>query len=251
MRSSSLEPISPGLSVYVSPQHRFSTDTILLARFSSPKKGQLCADFGTGCGAIPIIWCAEGRLQHAYGVELQEDACLLFSQSIAYNHLEEKLTCIPGDLQQLQQDSRLRELDLIACNPPYKPVGTGILCQEKSHNTARHEGACTLEDVCAAAAAALKFGGRLCICQRPERLCDALNIFRTYGLEPKRLRLVQQRPGKQPFLFLLEGRKGGRPYLQVEPVLMVENGNQYSAEMMEIYGDYKSSPLLSGGTCHE
>lgn len=58
---------------------------------------------------------------------------------------------------------------------------------------ARHECTCTLEDVAKAGRDVLRFGGRLCLCQRPERLADAMNVFRSYGLEPKRLRLVQQR----------------------------------------------------------
>lgn len=251
MKTSSLEPISPSLSLFVSSVHRFSTDTILLARFSMPKKGEVCADFGTGCGAIPMIWCKEDKLRHAYGVEIQTDACELFEHSIAYNKLSDKLTCVQADLRTLRKDLRFRELNLITCNPPYKPVGTGIPCETDGHNTARHETSCTLDDVCSAAALALRFGGRLCICQRPERLCDAIAAFRAHGIEPKRLRFVQQRPGKQPFLFLLEGKKGAKPYLLTEPVLMVEENGQYSEEMMEIYGDYKQSPELSGGNKHE
>jgi tRNA1Val (adenine37-N6)-methyltransferase len=247
MTTDTLEPISRNHCLFVSPVHRFSTDTILLAHFAQPKKQDKCADLGTGCGAIPMLWYARGTLRQAYGVEIQADACALFSKSIAYNHAEDKLVCVQADLRQLRTDSRFRELDLIVCNPPYKPTGTGIPCQLDSLNTARHEQNCTLEDVCSVASFALRFGGRFCICQRPERLCDVIDAFRANGLEPKRLRLVQQRPGKQPFLFLLEGRKGGKPYLKTEPVLMVEDGNKYSDEMMDIYGDYKSSPLLSGG----
>ena len=67
-----------------------------------------------------------------------------------------------------------------------------------------------------------------------------MTLFRQKGLEPKRLRLVQQRPGKAPFLFLLEGRRGGKPGLTVEPVLLIEGeGGGLSREMEEIYGNYR------------
>ena len=65
-------------------------------------------------------------------------------------------------------------------------------------------------------------------------------IFRQYGLEPKRLRLVQQRTSKAPFLFFLEGRRGGKPGLTVEPVLLIEDETGgISREMEEIYGEYR------------
>ena len=33
-----------------------------------------------------------------------------------------------------------------------------------------------------------------------------------------------------------EGRKGGKPFLTVEPVLFVEEGGRFSEEMMAVYG---------------
>ena len=66
-------------------------------------------------------------------------------------------------------------------------------------------------------------------------------IFREYGLEPKKLRLVQQRQNSAPMLFLLEARRGGKPGLQILPTLLVEDENgAFSKEMLEIYGEYKT-----------
>ena len=77
------------------------------------------------------------------------------------------------------------------------------------------------------------------MCQRPERLTDVLCSMRKNDLEPKRLRLVQQREGKPPKLFLIEGRRGGkRGGLVVEPTLYIE-----SDEMIKIYGSYKEAYL--------
>ena len=65
--------------------------------------------------------------------------------------------------------------------------------------------------------------------------------FRENGVEPKRLRLVEQRQGSAPMLFLLEGRRGGRPGLEILPTLRIEAaGGVFSPEMLEIYGDYKT-----------
>ena len=110
---------------------------------------------------------------------------------------------------------------------------------------ARHETECTLDDICQAASKLLQFGGRFCVCQRPERLPDVMESMRRFDLEPKTLRLVQQRLDKQPKLFLLEGRKGGkRGYMETMPTLFIEDGSgDFSDEMMKIYGNYKSAEV--------
>jgi tRNA1Val (adenine37-N6)-methyltransferase len=236
-----LEPISKDKYIYVSDKHKFSTDTILLADFSMPKAGAICADLGTGCGMIPLLWCIRSKMQKAYGIEIQEDGANMARKSVKLNGFDEKLEIICGDIRNIKNDS-LRDIDIISCNPPYKPLGTGIRCSDEVRDTARHEFSCTIDDVCAAANKMLRYGGKLCICHRPERLCDIMYTFRNNGIEPKRLRFVQQRDEKQPFLFLLEGRKGGKPYLNCEPVLFIEKDGTYSKKMLEIYGDYKPAP---------
>jgi tRNA1(Val) A37 N6-methylase TrmN6 len=54
-------------------------------------------------------------------------------------------------------------------------------------------------------------------------------------LEPKRLRFVQQRPDTPPWLFLLEGRRGGKPFLQVDAPLIIEGEGGFSPELLRIY----------------
>lgn len=240
-----LEPLSPSISVFVSQTHRFNTDTILLAHFAAPKRGEKCADFGTGCGAIPLIWLARYEPAQICGVEIQPDACELVRQSAEHCGVADRLRVLNLDLRQLDQtkprDPWLENCDLISCNPPYKAQGTGIENPEQGKRMARHEEACTMEDVARAAASCLRYGGRLCLCQRPERLTDILTTLCANGLEPKRLRFVQAREGKAPKLFLLQARKNGQPGgLLVEPPLILHNEDgTFTREMLEIYGNYK------------
>lgn len=133
----------------------------------------------------------------------------------------------------------------------YKPQKIyAVEIQEKAHeqlkvskndseavSIARHEMLCTIDDVCRCAKKNLKFGGRLCICNRPERLCDIMTAMRANGIEPKRLRTVHKNPECPPWLILVEGKKGGKPFVQIEKPLYVrsaDGGN--SAEMKRIYG---------------
>lgn len=236
-----LEPLSKSVSVITGNGYFFSTDTILLAWFSMPKKGETCVDFGTGCGTIPLLWCARSRPHSVFAVEIQPEACCMARRSAEYNGLQDVMHVAECDIREAHQKGQVPYgLDLVACNPPYKAAGSGVVSTAKGDRIARHETVCGFAEIAAAAAGSLRWGGRFCCCMRPERLCETLEVLHKTGLEPKRLRFVQQREGAAPFLFLLQASRGGKPGIRVEPVLMIENGRgSLSEEMLNIYGDYK------------
>ncbi len=236
-----IEPLGAGVQIIVSDEHKFWTDTVLLAAFASPKKHEKACELGSGCGAIPLIWSRGDGPRTTDAVEIQENACSMLSRSIEMNSLTDRLKVINSDLRCLKGIMTYGSYDLVVCNPPYKAKGAGIESSDPSQLTARFETECTLDDITSAAAELLKYSGRLCMCQRPERLSDVISSMRSSGIEPKRLRFVQQRPSKAPKLFLIEGKRGGRPGgLVAEPVLFIENASGgFSEEMLEIYGEYK------------
>lgn len=234
------EPLGGSCRVLVTAEHGFTTDTLLLAHFSLPKKGERCADFGTGCGTIPLRWKLRGNPGEILAVELQEAAAELARQSVLENGFSKTIRVIRGDLREYQKILPHQGLQLAACNPPYYPVGRGAL-GEGARSTARHGETLTLSELARAARYSLAWGGRLCVCLPAERLTDALETFRQNELEPKRLRLVQSTPEKAPYLFLLESRRGGKPGLAVEPTLILTDGEgKFTREMQEIYGGEES-----------
>ena len=87
----------------------------------------------------------------------------------------------------------------------------------------------------------MNFGGNFSVCHRPERLPDVLEAFRAHSIESKRLRFVQKDAGASPWLFLLEGRKGGKPFLNVlPPLLMQKKDGSESDELLRIIGEYRN-----------
>ena len=195
---------------------------------------------------MPLLWTRETALKEIVAVDIQSDAIDMLTRSIAHNVEKEKTNCacitpLCADLKDLKGKIPFGHYNVVVCNPPYKLSGSGIVNPDKEKLLARHEESCTLDDICEAAAHLLQYSGRFCICQRPERLADVMESMRKFSIEPKRLRLVQQRLKKEPKLFLLEGRyKGNRGFMQVLPTLFIENEQgDFSDEMKQIYGLYK------------
>ena len=233
-----IESIGKGLRLIVSDRYTFGTDALLLASFSAPRPRDMMCDFGTGCGVIPFCWLRDGA-QRAYAVELQEEACEMLRRSVALNGLEDRLALLHADIRTLRDKLPHNAFDLIAMNPPYTPLGKGRASAEESARIARHETDITLTEIFGTAALLLKFGGRICVCLRPQRFTDCFFAMRSVGVEPKRLRFVAQREGKAPWLFLLEGKRGRNPGLTVEPELHLETPDgSPTAEVRRIYGDY-------------
>ena len=239
------EPLGRGIKLIVSDEHKLWTDTVLIADFAKPGKKDRACDLGSGCGPIPLIWLRNGVPSEVTVVEIQEKACDMLRRSLELNGLSDRVEVICSDLRRLRGKVKASSYDLVVCNPPYKAEGTGIPSSSDSRFIARHESMCTIDDIAAAASMLLNFSGRFCMCQRPERLCDVIGAMRAHDIEPKKLRFVQQRPSKAPKLFLIEGRKGGRPGgLITMPVLFIEGENGgFSSEMIDIYGAYKEEYL--------
>lgn len=233
-----IEFINESLQLIVSPRHTFGTDALLLASFAAPKRREKVCDLGTGCGIIPFYWLREG-VEKVHAVEIQPEACGQVRRSVARNGIEDRFFLTEGDLRELKDRLPGGSFDLVTMNPPYTSLGHGIESGSASDKIARHETRLTPEELFAAAARLLKYGGRMCVCLRPERLTEYMLAMHNAKIEPKRLRFVSQRDGKAPWLFLLEGKLGRQPGLTVEPELHIEapDGTQ-SAEMKAIIGTY-------------
>ncbi|MDR1563772.1 MAG: methyltransferase [Oscillospiraceae bacterium] len=240
MKDVRLEDLGGGVRIAVSREYGFGTDAVLLADFAKPSARQRVCDFGTGCGIIPLLWMRENPPVHTYGIEIQEGAFPLLNKSLEINNeLSQRLSFFNADLRELKGLIPSNSLDLISCNPPYKKAGAGAASPELSRGMARHELSCTLEDVIKAAKPLLKFGGRLCMCLRPERTAELISLMHEHNLEPKRLRFVQQRADTPPWLVLVEGRKGAKQGVTCLPVLTIESAqDEYSCEYKEIYKLY-------------
>ena len=232
-----LHRLGRGIKIYTSEVHRFGTDAVLLADFASPCAADSACDLGTGCGIIPLLWRRNGGPKEITAVDIQPEAVVLLQKSLELNGIG-GVTPVCADLRELD-GSFSGKFTLVTMNPPYKKLSGGLISPDSARAVARHEVKCTVDDAVRCAARLLKPSGRLCMCHRPERLCDLLCAMRAAGIEPKRLRLVCQRDGSAPSLVLCEGRRGGRPGMTVDaPFIIEDEQGGYSADMARVYADY-------------
>ncbi|MDN7229358.1 tRNA1(Val) (adenine(37)-N6)-methyltransferase [Planococcus sp. N064] len=218
----------------------FSLDAVLLARFAYvPLKRGKIVDLCTGNGAIPLFLSA--RTEAAIiGVELQERLVHMAQRSVEYNGLEEQIHIIEGDVKEIPARLGIEKYDVVTCNPPYFPAHELSDKNLSEHMAiARHELHLTLDESVQAASKLLKQGGKAAFVHRSGRLIDIITAMRANRLEPKRVRLVYPKAGKEANTLLIEGIKDGKPDLKILPPLIVygENG-EYTEEVRELlYGN--------------
>lgn len=229
MTDYSMEKLTDNIFVCASSEHRFGTDAFLLTYFSNYRMKDKVCDLGTGCGIIPMIMQKKNPPQITYAVDIQESAIEQLKKGIEASNVK-NIVPVLADLKILWDNAPKGQLDLVICNPPYKATNAGIESSITAQKIARHEIMCNIDDVCRSASKLLQFGGRLCMCNRPERLADVITAMKSNDIEPKRIRFVANNPEQSPWLFLIEGKKGSKPFLKIEPPLYMK-----SNELKEIY----------------
>lgn len=217
----------------------FSLDAVLLAHFASvPAKKGAILDLCTGNGVIPLLLSARTNAQIT-GVEIQEKLVHMAERSIQYNELSDQLSIIHGDLKEMQPILGHSRFDAITCNPPYFQTKTKELQNKNEYLTiARHEIHCTLEDVVKACKLHVRPGGKVAMVHRPGRLVDLIALFRKYKLEPKRIRFVYSKEGREANMLLIEGVRDGKADLKMLPPLYIyHEDDTYTKEAEDIiYG---------------
>jgi tRNA1(Val) A37 N6-methylase TrmN6 len=215
--------LSEKIGIWTDNIHKFGTDAILLSEFANVKHNDIICDLCTGCGIVALQMC-EYEPKSITAVEIQRSAVNLLRKSIEDFNIENVFPVL-SDLKLLKFEN---EFTLITCNPPYKKLGTGIENPNESERIARHEVACNIEDICKISSKMLKHSGRLCICNRPERLADVIFAMRKNNIEPKRLQFVSKDEKTSPWLFLVEGKKNSKPFMQVSHQIYVKDGVRFT-----------------------
>lgn len=215
---------------------RFGTDAVLLSDFATPKKDDRAVDFGTGTGILPLLMHARQKGATYDAIEIQPEMAEMAARSVELNGLSEIIRVHENDLRGAAKWLGYENYTLVVCNPPYSPAGTALISQTDAHRIARHEGECTIEDICRSASELLKNGGRLKMIYPAPRLFDLMYTMRAHRLEPKNIRTIHQTKDSEPKLALIGAAKGAKSMLHwMPPLILSEENGEPSAEWRRIY----------------
>lgn len=228
-----------GLRILQRPDgFRFGTDAVLLADFARARKGDRIADVGTGTGVLPLLLSARVEDTTFDAFEIQGEVADMAARSVKINGLEDRIRVHHMDCREAAKAIGHEICHLVVTNPPYTAKEAGLVSPEETRAISRSDSDCGLEEWMAACGRLLKNGGRLCCVFPAPRflaLCDAM---REAKVEPKRVRFIVARETASPKLVLVEGLKGGRPGLHLEPMLITHDAEgNFTSEMRRIYGE--------------
>lgn len=216
----------------------FSLDSVLLANFVTIKlSDKNIIDFCSGNAPIPMLMSFRTKAR-IFGVELQKDIYDLGMESILENKMGNRISFINDDVKNINKFIDAESMDIVTCNPPYFKYQDDSLVNDNDIKTiARHEVKLNLEDVIKASRYVLKNGGTFAMVHRPDRMMEIINLMQKYGIEPKKLRLVYPKMGKDANILLIEGIKNGKTGLKVLSPLFTHNEDgSYVDEIREMFG---------------
>ena len=198
--------------------YRFTSDSVLLSRFAKAKNGEKVADFCAGSGIVAFHFYALNKDKKNLSFtlfELQEELSALSKKTALYNRFD-NFSFVCGELQKLPKAYN-EAFSLVLCNPPYERGGFENDDYKKA--ICRKEITITLPEIAKAAAKALKYGGRLCMLHRADRIAEVCYTLKEAKLEVKKMQFVGGRDATKPYLVMVEAVKGGKPNVEILPTI--------------------------------
>ncbi|HIX63515.1 MAG TPA: tRNA1(Val) (adenine(37)-N6)-methyltransferase [Candidatus Mediterraneibacter colneyensis] len=199
----------------------FGVDAVFLSDFAKVRPGETVLDLGTGNGIIPILLSAKTKGKKFTGLEIQEKTADMARRSVAYNDLEDRIEIVAGDIKEASEIFKPAFFDVITTNPPYMLSEHGLRNADDARAVARHEVLCTLDDILRESMRLLQDKGRFYMIHRPFRLTEILIKMNHYKIEPKRIQFIHPYIDKEPVMVLVEGVRGARPRVTVEPPIII------------------------------
>jgi tRNA1(Val) A37 N6-methylase TrmN6 len=144
---------------------------------------------------------------------MQQNLADMATRTASLNHFNH-VTVVQTRLQDIGNEYN-DKFSLILCNPPYERGGFDNEVYEKA--ICRKELTITLPEIIEIAYKKLKFGGRLALLQRADRIAELFYLLKKRGLEPKKMQFVAGSEKVAPYLVLVEATKGGKEGITVLP----------------------------------
>lgn len=195
--------------------HRVTTDSLLLARFSNPKRYSNVLELGTGCGIVTILMAKRDPSIKITAVEIQKEMAEIAKKNVLINELGSQISVVNKDIKDLPEIFTSAHFDYIVTNPPYWSPSSGRRSPHVERALSRKEFAITIEEILRVTRRLLKVRGRLSLIYIAERLVDLFSEMRAFRIEPKTMRCIYTGENIEAGLIWVEGVREGRPGLKI------------------------------------
>ncbi len=227
--------------------YRFNLDSLILAHFVTAKPRSVNLDIGCGNGVIALVLARRFPESRWHGLELQPALAELAKKNAEDNGLDRRVTIDQADAGDIKNIYAARTFDNVVFNPPYRKINSGRINPLAQKAIARHEIHGSLALFLEAARHALNPTGRVFTIYPASRMVTLITHFRTSGIEPKRMKLVFSDAESVAQFVVVEGRRGSREELKMEPPLYIyERGRAYTEAMKRIFTDLTFYPTAGG-----
>ena len=164
----------------------FTSDAVLLAGLVRAGKNDVVVDFGCGNGVVALLVAGKTTAKSVVGIEMQEGAYKLAVRNVQLNAMQDRVKIVGDDIINADKVLGKESVSVVVCNPPYFEKNSGQKRVSESVALSRHESTCCLDDIVAKASEVLKYGGKLWMIHKCERMAEVLTSMSNHNLEPKR-----------------------------------------------------------------
>ena len=221
---------------------KFSLESVLLPNFVTinPRCRKIL-DLCTGNAPIPLILSTKTKA-NIVGIEIQNDIYELAKKSVKINKLENQITLINDNLNNLKEYYNGDNFDIITINPPYFP---NILLSKKNndiHKTiARHEIATNLDEIVKISSFLLKNGGYFAMIHQTSRFFEVVEVLKKYNFSINKIQLIYPKENKESNLFMIEAIKSGKCGVKFLKPLYVHNlDGTYKDDILKMFKNERS-----------
>ena len=201
----------------------YGTDAVLLVDYVSeflmaPQSKVMC-DLCSGTGIIPLMLADRFRGMRASLVEINPKAADLSRMSATQSGLDGEISVHNIDLKAVKEHFEGECFDFVTCNPPYMTADSGKMCDNEDITLARHEIACNISDVFAAAFHLLRTGGCLYVVYRTDRLSSLMDAAKKNRFEIKDIRFYKMKENSDFCeLMVCKAKKNAKEGMKIEAV---------------------------------
>ncbi|AZP04148.1 tRNA1(Val) (adenine(37)-N6)-methyltransferase [Jeotgalibaca ciconiae] len=216
----------------------FSLDAVLLANFASVPSSRKTkiVDFCSGNGAVAFLLTGK-TTNPIIGVEIQDRLIDMAKRTVQLNELEDRVSFIQADINEITSEIQPDSVDIITCNPPYfKNIPSSTKNTYSEFTIARHEIKLNLNQLMKKTGQLLKMNGKAYFVHRPDRLLEILDTMRANRLAPKKIQFIYPKAGKEANMILIEAIKDGKEDgLHILPPFYVhDETGEYTKEVKAI-----------------